>query len=154
MAAVSGPSFTWASVRLALVLPLVRREVAVVLDLDFSLAYGVADLFHVIGAFAAKRNFFGHARFLGDHCTLCMLFGMMRQIEILDDVRVRFPGRGPDFDLGIEVGAICVLMAQAEPVIRRSVSAEALEQLRPLAQRFRYVLVATPGEAGWDVRIS
>lgn len=45
-------------------------------------------------------------------------------------------------------------MAQAEPVIRRSVSAEALEQLRPLAQRFRYVLVATPGEAGWDVHIS
>ncbi len=46
-----------ASVRLALVLPLVRREVAVVFHLDFSLAYGVADLFNVIGAFVGRFVF-------------------------------------------------------------------------------------------------
>ncbi|MDB5622606.1 MAG: hypothetical protein JWR39_1169 [Devosia sp.] len=66
----------------------------------------------------------------------------MRQIEVLDGVRVRFPGRGSEFDLGVEIGAVTALMVLGEPVIERRVSPECVEQLRPLAERFRYRLVA------------
>jgi hypothetical protein len=72
----------------------------------------------------------------------------MRVIEIIDDVRLRFPGRGTEFDLGVEVGALSVLMAQGTPLVQRELSNEAVEQLRPIAERFRYALVATPSEAG------
>ncbi len=67
----------------------------------------------------------------------------MRNIEILDDVRLRFPGRDAEFDLGVEVGSLSVLMAQGMPLIQREVSPGAVEQLRPIAERFRYALVAT-----------
>ena len=72
----------------------------------------------------------------------------MRKIEIVDAVRLRFPERNSDFDLGLEVGAVSVLMAQGEPLIQRELSEAAVEQLRPIAERFRYALVAsnsTPG---------
>lgn len=73
----------------------------------------------------------------------------MRKIEILDDVRLRFPGRGAEFDTGLEVGVASVLMAQGEPLIQRTLSSAAVAQLRPIAERFRYAMVAT--EAGEDV---
>lgn len=64
----------------------------------------------------------------------------MRKIEILDDLRLRFPGRDREFDLGVEVGSISVLIAQGVAVIERDISREALEQLRPIAERFRYAI--------------
>lgn len=67
----------------------------------------------------------------------------MRNIEIIDDVRLRFPGRDAEFDLGVEVGAVSVLMTQGAPLIQRELSMAAVEQLRPIAERFRYALVAT-----------
>ena len=70
----------------------------------------------------------------------------MRVIEIIDEVRLRFPGRGAEFDMGVEVGALSVLMAQETPLIQRQLSAGATEQLRPIAERFRYALVATPAD--------
>jgi hypothetical protein len=72
----------------------------------------------------------------------------MRQIEIMEDVRLRFPGRSAEFDLGVEVGALCALMAGGEGLIQRTLSAECVEQLRPIAERFRYALVASPNEDG------
>jgi hypothetical protein len=72
----------------------------------------------------------------------------MRKIEILDDVHLRFPGRDTEFDLGVEVGAASVLMAQGLPLIQREFSVAATEQLRPIAERFRYALVASPTESG------
>lgn len=72
----------------------------------------------------------------------------MRKIEILDDVRLKFPGRDAEFDLGLEVGSISVLMAQGIGLIQRDISAEAVDQLRPIAERFRYALVASPAENG------
>lgn len=73
----------------------------------------------------------------------------MRRIEILDEVRLRFPSRDAEFDVGIEVGSVSVLMAQGMSLIQRELSGEAVEQLRPIAERFRYALVANPaGEAG------
>lgn len=72
----------------------------------------------------------------------------MRTIEIIDDVRLRFPGRDAEFDLGVEIGAVSVLLAQGTPLIQRTLSAAAIEQLRPIAERFRYALVATPAGEG------
>jgi hypothetical protein len=66
---------------------------------------------------------------------------MVRRIELLDDVRIRFPGRGGEFDTGVEVGMLATLMALGNPSIERSISPACLEQLKPLAQRFGYNLV-------------
>ncbi|QQR38876.1 hypothetical protein [Devosia rhizoryzae] len=78
----------------------------------------------------------------------------MRKIEIVDAVRLRFPEQNADFDLGVEVGALSVLMAQGEPLLQRTVSAAAVEQLRPIAERFRYALVASSaGEGMMDVSL-
>ena len=68
----------------------------------------------------------------------------MRRIEILDNLRLHFPARDGEFDLGVEVGSLAVLMALGEPSIRRVLSEDSVEQLRPLAENFRYRLVATP----------
>lgn len=67
----------------------------------------------------------------------------MRKIEILDGVRLRFPGRDAEFDIGLEVGVVCVLIALGESLIQRELSSAAVEQLRPIAERYRYALVAT-----------
>jgi hypothetical protein len=67
----------------------------------------------------------------------------MRKIEIVDDVRLRFPGRDAEFDLGVEVGAVSVLMAQGHAVIERELSEAGVEQLRPIADRFNYAIIAT-----------
>lgn len=72
----------------------------------------------------------------------------MRTIEIIEDVRLRFPHRGAEFDTGVEVGALSVLMAQGAPLIQRELSVAATEQLRPIAERFRYALVATEKDDG------
>lgn len=78
----------------------------------------------------------------------------MRKIEILSDVRLRFPGRNAEFDLGLEVGAASVLMALGEPLIQRQLSCAAVEQLRPVADRFQYALVATDmGDGSMDVSL-
>ncbi|MBW6425219.1 hypothetical protein KX729_27680 [Rhizobium sp. XQZ8] len=72
----------------------------------------------------------------------------MRKIEIFDDVRLRFPGRDEEFDLGIEVGAVCVLMAQGQAMIRRALSEAAVDQLRPIADRLDYTITATSPVSG------
>ena len=77
----------------------------------------------------------------------------MRRIEILDDLHLRFPERDSEFDLGVEVGAIAVLMAMKEPLIQRVLTPACVEQLRPLAERFRYALVATPCEDGMQTSL-
>lgn len=71
----------------------------------------------------------------------------MRKIEILEEVRFCFSKRGEEFDVGIEVGAASVLMAQGLPLIQRELSRAAVEQLRPIAEHFRYALVATEASA-------
>jgi hypothetical protein len=72
----------------------------------------------------------------------------MRKIEIIDDVRLRFPGRDAEFDLGFEVGAVAVLIAQGAPLIERELSEAAVEQLRPIAETFRYVMLVRDGSGG------
>jgi len=72
----------------------------------------------------------------------------MRRLEVLDDLYLKFPGRNAEFDLGVEVGALSVLMAQGEGMLCRRLSAEGVEQIRPIAERFGYSLIATPAEDG------
>ncbi len=79
----------------------------------------------------------------------------MRKIEIIDDVKLRFPGCGDEFDLGVEVGALSVLLAQGVPNIYREISEAAAQHLRPIAEHFRYALVATAsGEGRVDVTLT
>ncbi|KQR72998.1 hypothetical protein [Rhizobium sp. Leaf341] len=66
----------------------------------------------------------------------------MRKIEIIEDVRLRFPGRNAEFDIGVEVGAVSVLLAQGVVAIHRELSREATEQLRPIAEKFGYTILA------------
>ena len=72
----------------------------------------------------------------------------MRKIEIIEDVRLRFPARDAEFDIGLEVGVVSVLLAQGSPIIQRQLSGDATEQLRPIAERFRYTLIATETASG------
>lgn len=77
----------------------------------------------------------------------------MRKIEVIDGVSIRFPAREPEFDLGVEIGILATLMAIGQRGIERRVSAACLEQLRLLAERFRYVVTATPTGEDFDVAL-
>lgn len=72
----------------------------------------------------------------------------MRKIEIVDDLWVRFPGCDTEFDIGVEVGVATVLMAQGAPFIQRTLSADAVEQLRPVADSLHYSMTASPALDG------
>lgn len=80
----------------------------------------------------------------------------MRRIEILEDLHLLFPGRDAEFDLGLEIGALSVLMAQGQRSIHRKLSGDCIEQLRPIAERFAYAMVATPAADAvhFDVNLS
>jgi hypothetical protein len=78
----------------------------------------------------------------------------MRRIEIIEDVRLRFPNRSEEFDVGVEVGSVSVLLAQGVPLIQRELSLAATEQLRPIAERFRYALVATASDSDGRMNVS
>lgn len=78
----------------------------------------------------------------------------MRRIEVVAGVHLRFPKRDEEFDLGVEIGALSALMALGEPCIHRSISAPCLEQLKAVAEHFRYVVVAVPNGTAFDATIS
>ena len=104
-----------------------------------------------VGVFASQDNAPTALNnlFTTSHHNLCGWKGeRMRKIEIIDDVRMRFPGRETEFNVGFEVGVISVLIAQGAPIIERQVSKDALEQLRPIAERFRYIVSAREDEDG------
>jgi hypothetical protein len=72
----------------------------------------------------------------------------MRTIYLDDEVRIRFPGQGPEFDEGVEVGMIAAMMVAGEPTISRWVSQGAIVQLRELAPKLRYRLTVDPAQTG------
>lgn len=72
----------------------------------------------------------------------------MRQIEIEEGLRVRFPGRGEEFDQGVEIGIAAVLMTAIGGEFSRNVAPESVTQLRSLAERLGYHLVLTPAGDG------
>ncbi len=66
----------------------------------------------------------------------------MRQIELEDELRVRFPARSEDFNEGVEVGVAAAMMAAGTPWFSRSLSGNALAQVDALARKLRYRLTA------------
>ena len=65
----------------------------------------------------------------------------MRQIHLTEGTRVRFPGRTEEFDQGVEIGILAVLMDFGTPEITRTISASNLEQARALADKLGYRLL-------------
>ena len=73
----------------------------------------------------------------------------MRKIEIASDLRLRFGGRGAEFDDGVEVGLVAGQMAAGTRRISRSVSAGVVPQIEALARSMSYrVRVAERGADG------
>jgi hypothetical protein len=73
----------------------------------------------------------------------------MRHIHLTDGLRLRFPGRGEDFDQGVEIGILAVLMDMAVPSLSHWIATANLEQARALAQKMDYRIVEAGSEDGW-----
>jgi hypothetical protein len=65
----------------------------------------------------------------------------MRQIHVEDGLSIRFPGRDEDFNEGVEIGIVAVLMAAGEGAFTRYLSTANIEQARSLAEKLGYQLV-------------
>jgi hypothetical protein len=65
----------------------------------------------------------------------------MRQIHLTDGTRVRFPGRNEEFDQGVEIGILAVLMDFGTDEIARPITSGNLEQARALADKLGYRLL-------------
>ena len=72
----------------------------------------------------------------------------MRYIEVEDGLRVRFPGRGEEFNEGIEIGLLVAQLAQGGREFGRLISTANLEQARDVAGRFGYTLKVVAERAG------
>jgi hypothetical protein len=73
----------------------------------------------------------------------------MRHIHLTDGLRLRFPGRGEEFDQGVEIGVLAVLMDMATPNVSRWIATANLEQARALAQKMDYRIAEGASEEGW-----
>ena len=73
----------------------------------------------------------------------------MRHIHLTDDLRLRFPGRGEEFDQGVEIGVLAVLMDMETPNVSRWIASANMEQARALAQKMDYRIAEGESEAGW-----
>lgn len=74
----------------------------------------------------------------------------MRHVQIVQGLRVRFPGRSDDFDEGVEIGAVAALMATAGRTFSQRISSGSLDQIRPLAAQLGYRLVIESSGDGWS----
>jgi hypothetical protein len=72
----------------------------------------------------------------------------MHHIHLAEGLRLRFPARSVDFDQGVEVGMLAVLMSQDALEFSRRISKANLAQVRAVADQFGYRLVE--GEAVED----
>jgi hypothetical protein len=73
----------------------------------------------------------------------------MRHIHLAEGLRLRFPGRDENFDQGVEIGMLAVLMDMGTREFRRWISSANLEQARALAKQLGYHVIESPGEEGW-----
>ena len=67
--------------------------------------------------------------------------GGMRHIHLTDATRLRFPGRSDDFDQGVEIGILAVLMDLGSDEIARPIATATVEQARSLAEKLGYRLL-------------
>jgi len=68
----------------------------------------------------------------------------MRHIHVSDEIRLRFPARSEDFDLGVEIGVIAALMEAHMREFTRRVSPANLEQARALAEKMGFRVLHAP----------
>jgi hypothetical protein len=73
----------------------------------------------------------------------------MRHIHLAEGLRLRFPGRSEDFDQGVEIGMLAVLMDLGQAEFSRWISAENRDQARALAQQLGYRMVEGASDADW-----
>jgi len=73
----------------------------------------------------------------------------MRHIHLDEGLRLRFPGRSEEFDQGVEIGMLAVLMDQGEREFTRWISRANLDQVRALAKQLGYHVVEGNGDKDW-----
>jgi hypothetical protein len=73
----------------------------------------------------------------------------MRHIHLAEGLRLRFPGRDENFDQGVEIGMLAVLMDMGTREFRRWISSANLDQVRALAKQLGYHVVEGEGGDGW-----
>ncbi|MDQ4136877.1 MAG: hypothetical protein M3158_11885 [Pseudomonadota bacterium] len=73
----------------------------------------------------------------------------MRHIHLADGLRLRFPGRSEEFDQGVEIGMLAVLMDLGTREFTRWISAENLDQARALAKQLGYHVVEGTADGEW-----
>ena len=73
----------------------------------------------------------------------------MRHIHLDDGLRLRFPSRSEDFDQGVEIGMLAVLMDQGQREFTRWVSRSNLGQVQAIAKQMGYHVVEGEGEKDW-----
>lgn len=74
---------------------------------------------------------------------------IMRHIHLDDGLRLRFPGRSEDFDQGVEIGMIAVLMDQGMREFSRWISRGNLDQVRAIARQMGYHTVEGAANGDW-----
>ena len=73
----------------------------------------------------------------------------MRHINLTDGLRLRFPGRNEEFDQGVEIGMLAVLMDLGTREFTRWISTDNLDQARALAKQLGYHVVEGSADAEW-----
>jgi hypothetical protein len=73
----------------------------------------------------------------------------MRHIHLDHGLRLRFPGRTEDFDQGVEIGMLAVLMDQGMSEFSRWISRANLGQVEAIAKQMGYHIEEAGGDAEW-----
>lgn len=73
----------------------------------------------------------------------------MRHIHLDEGLRLRFPGRSEDFDQGVEIGMLAVLMDQELPEFTRWISRVYLSQAEAIAKHMGYRVIEDGGDGDW-----
>ncbi len=73
----------------------------------------------------------------------------MRHIHLDDGLRLRFPGRSEDFDQGVEIGMVAVLMDQELTEFSRWISRTNLSQIEAIAKQMGYRVEHGGGNEDW-----
>ena len=73
----------------------------------------------------------------------------MRHIHLDDGLRLRFPGRSEDFDQGVEIGMIAVLMDQGLNEFSRWIARSNLSQVEAIAKQMGYRIEENGGDGEW-----
>jgi hypothetical protein len=73
----------------------------------------------------------------------------MRHIHLDDGLRLRFPGRSEEFDQGVEIGMVAVLMDQGITEFSRWISRSNLGQIEAIAKQMGYRTEQGEGNEEW-----